>query len=187
LCAPSNAAANNLLRRVSQIEGIPPDKIMRFCSTDFEALQVDEDLRKFTPAAMLNRLKQSYADGDMKDLYEFPLLYVRRPIEHCYRNRPQDMFKFVKFDGKQEEKPNWKQFNDHKKIHDRLIRKLIDKCTIVITTNASAGHNFLRRRKPFTVVLLDEATQEMEAGALIPILCLKEAGKVICTVFSCHS
>jgi predicted DNA helicase len=68
-----------------------------------------------------------------------------------------------------------KLLEEKRKIENQIIEKILSQTEVILTTNSTAGNEFLEGKK-FEILIVDEASQSTEPSVLIPLI---KAQKVI--------
>ncbi|KNC98786.1 uncharacterized protein SPPG_05763 [Spizellomyces punctatus DAOM BR117] len=153
VCGPSNISVDNIVERLSSAR-LPMVRIGHPARVLPTVLDSTLDIQ----------LRNSDAAGLVSD--------IRKEID-------ANLKQMSKTRNKGEKKAMWQQNRDlRKELKQReknALRNLIDTAKIVLCTLNGAGSKNVRKAKPFDVVVVDEATQALEAETWIALLLAPKA------------
>ena len=179
--ADSNTAVDNLVERLAASglkvvrtgHPVRVTPLLRKHTLDYQILEHEDYIKA-------QELREKAFDlKDKQDKYIHPGPSMRRGmsnsqiIENAKNNRgsrgisSKQMKKMAKWLELQNKIDDY--FSEVDRLEEKAINELIDEADVVCATNSTSGSE-LMDKKEFDLVVIDEATQSTEPGALIPIV-----------------
>ena len=179
--ADSNTAVDNLVERLAKSglevlragHPVRVTPVLREHTLDYKVLEHEDYIK-----AQKIR-EEAFELKDEQDQYIHPGPSMRRGmsdeqiLENANNNRgsrgisPKQMNEMAKWLELQDEINSL--FDEVDRLENKAINDLLDKADVVCATNSTSGSELLENRD-FDLVVIDEATQSTETGALIPLV-----------------
>ncbi|MGM0436775.1 MAG: IGHMBP2 family helicase [Bacillota bacterium] len=179
--ADSNTAVDNLVERLADSglevvrvgHPIRVTPLLREHTLDYQVLEHED----YVKAQQIR--EEAFELKEEQDKYIHPGGSMRRGMsdeqikENARKNRgsrginPQQMEKMAKWLELQDKIDDY--FTKVDELENKAINELINQADVVCATNSTSGSE-LMAEKEFDLVVIDEATQSTEPGALIPIV-----------------
>lgn len=173
ICAPSNAAIDEIVRRiryglVDRISGNRlPIKVLRVGSLDMIA----DDIKDLTVDNQVERMMNNSggASSALLETQRKKCDELRRSLQSAERRNDASEIKTLKtslWEAREAMRKNQKFIEDTK---NTIRQKILNDAQIVCCTLSSSGHELIARLG-FDIVIIDEACQAVELSCLVPMM-----------------